>query len=190
MLQPYVELYPGDEWIIETTGGSITWALSDDYGIARVSLDKITAVAPGRARISVSSASGATQTVYVTVLARTTATTTTTTTTTTSATTSATTPATTTTTAPAPPELDYIPGDVNGDGLVDAIDASEVLAEYARISAGDFRTFSKKQILAADVFADDYIDAVDASAILAYYAYISTNQDGRGILEWLGQNNS
>jgi len=65
-------------------------------------------------------------------------------------------------------------GDVNGDGLTDAVDASDVLAEYALISGGQAPSFSDDMKKAADVNRDGLTDAVDASQILAYYAYLST----------------
>jgi hypothetical protein len=55
------------------------------------------------------------------------------------------------------------------------VDASNVLAEYARLSTGDrigyFKDSRKK---AADVNKDGSTDAVDASQILSYYAYAAT----------------
>ena len=65
-------------------------------------------------------------------------------------------------------------GDVNGDGFIDAVDASAVLAEYAHISAELPESFSPAQKSAADVNNDGFNDAVDASQILSYYAYLST----------------
>ncbi len=68
----------------------------------------------------------------------------------------------------------YQLGDVTNDGLIDSVDASRVLAEYAAISAKKATTFTdKRQSAAAEVNGDGSIDAVDASAILAYYAYLS-----------------
>ncbi|MCM1506458.1 MAG: dockerin type I domain-containing protein [Ruminococcus flavefaciens] len=65
-------------------------------------------------------------------------------------------------------------GDVNADGSVDAVDATLVLTEYARLSTGSDYSFSDSQIAVADVNSDGFVDAVDASLILAYYAYLST----------------
>ena len=73
---------------------------------------------------------------------------------------------------------EFIPGivigDVNDDGMVDAVDASDVLAYYARVSTEQEGGFSKKQQIAADVDMNGLIDSVDASDILSYYAYAST----------------
>ena len=65
-------------------------------------------------------------------------------------------------------------GDVNGDGKVDSVDASAVLAEYALLSAGKKGKLTEKQSKAADWNSDGNIDSVDASAILAEYARVQT----------------
>ena len=65
-------------------------------------------------------------------------------------------------------------GDVNGDGKVDAIDASEVLKEYALLSTGQEPTFTEMQKKAADIDGNGITDASDASSILRYYSYLST----------------
>lgn len=65
-------------------------------------------------------------------------------------------------------------GDVNGDGSVNAKDASSILVEYALLSTGESPSFSAAQKQAADVNADGKTDAKDASTILSYYAYLST----------------
>ncbi|WP_296569862.1 dockerin type I domain-containing protein [Ruminococcus sp.] len=101
-----------------------------------------------------------------------------TTTTTTSTTTSTkTTTTTAVTTAPPVPNPEYKLGDVNNDGLINAVDASSVLEYYAIVSSARFSTFTAGQKLAADVNHDGFIDAVDASKILSYYAYLSTAKD-------------
>ena len=82
---------------------------------------------------------------------------------------------TTTTTAYISPD-EYTLGDVNGDGRINAVDASLVLAYYARISTNQEGGYDQKQRLAADVNFDGVINAVDASNILAYYAYSSTEK--------------
>ncbi|WP_019679659.1 leucine-rich repeat protein [Ruminococcus flavefaciens] len=68
-------------------------------------------------------------------------------------------------------------GDVNFDGNVNAVDASMVLAYYARVSTNQEGGYNEEQILAADVNHDGDINAVDASSILAYYAYVSTTKE-------------
>lgn len=65
---------------------------------------------------------------------------------------------------------------MNFDGFVNAVDASEVLAEYARVSSQQGRTFDDKTFMAADVDHNGLVDAVDASKILSYYAYVSVTE--------------
>ncbi|EWM54116.1 dockerin type I domain-containing protein [Ruminococcus flavefaciens] len=73
--------------------------------------------------------------------------------------------------------VDYTLGDVNNDGMIDAVDASVVLAYYARISTNHDGGFTELQKLAADFNHDGKVDAVDASNILSYYTYISTSSE-------------
>jgi hypothetical protein len=75
-------------------------------------------------------------------------------------------------------------GDVNADGYVDAVDASGVLAEYAKLSGSDGKGgFTEEQKKLADVDGNGYIDAVDASSILAYYAYLSNSENQKKSIE-------
>ncbi len=69
---------------------------------------------------------------------------------------------------------DYTRGDINDNGIIDAVDASLTLSYYAMISTKGEGNFNAGQRFAADVNRDDIIDAVDASKILSYYAYSST----------------
>lgn len=65
-------------------------------------------------------------------------------------------------------------GDVNNDGKVDSSDASEVLAEYSKLSVGREGTFSYNEQIKADIKADGKIDSSDASMILGYYSFTAT----------------
>ncbi|MDO4862697.1 MAG: Ig-like domain-containing protein [Ruminococcus sp.] len=67
----------------------------------------------------------------------------------------------------------YSLGDTNGDGSVDAKDASEILAEYSRLSTNQAALFTDARVFAADVNKNGKIDASDASDVLGYYSYIS-----------------
>lgn len=70
-------------------------------------------------------------------------------------------------------------GDVNDDGLVDAVDSSLIMKAYAKMSASDEDPgLTGDQTACADVNGDGNIDAVDASNILAYYAYASSITEG------------
>ncbi len=73
-------------------------------------------------------------------------------------------------------DYENIPGDVNGDGVVNSSDASDILAEYALVSSGEPETFSDIQKISADFNNDGLINSSDASEILAYYAEISSGK--------------
>lgn len=72
----------------------------------------------------------------------------------------------------------YVLGNPNGDSLIDASDATEILAEYSRLSTGGAGNFTDAKKKAADVTGDGNIDSNDASSILAYYSYASTGGTG------------
>ena len=67
-------------------------------------------------------------------------------------------------------------GDIDGNGFIDAVDASKISVVYARLSTGGTATEEEK--IVCDVNRDGLIDAVDASKVLAYYAYVSTGKNG------------
>lgn len=72
--------------------------------------------------------------------------------------------------------IDYdklIKGDANNDSVVDAVDASSVLSEYANISTGGSLSFKKYQSFAADIDSSGSVDAIDASLILSKYSQSS-----------------
>ena len=80
----------------------------------------------------------------------------------------------------------YALGDINNDTKIDAVDASGVLAEYARLGASQPRQFNEVQVKAADVDKNGKTDAVDASNILAYYAYTATTHgDKKSLSEYM-----
>ncbi len=66
-------------------------------------------------------------------------------------------------------------GDVNNDSIVDSVDASLILAEYALTSTGKTGSFNASQSKCADVDRSGTVDSVDASKVLAYYSYTSTH---------------
>ncbi|MDE6797530.1 MAG: leucine-rich repeat protein [Ruminococcus sp.] len=80
---------------------------------------------------------------------------------------------------------EIILGDVNEDGMVNAIDATAVLEEYANLSTDRNGTFSDYQKLSGDINSDNMIDAVDASFILEFYAYLSTDGTESDMRVWL-----
>ncbi|MBD5159050.1 MAG: hypothetical protein HDT23_02235 [Ruminococcus sp.] len=68
-------------------------------------------------------------------------------------------------------------GDINDDGLIDAVDATLVLEHYASMSTEKTGTIAEDKLFCADYNGDGLIDAVDATAILMYYAEMSTQQN-------------
>ncbi|MGN0676491.1 MAG: dockerin type I domain-containing protein [Ruminococcus sp.] len=75
---------------------------------------------------------------------------------------------------------DYKSGDVNGDGNIDASDASDVLGFYSNISAGvpvdELSSKYKYILLGGDYDHNNNINANDASQILSRYAKASSGQ--------------
>ena len=69
-------------------------------------------------------------------------------------------------------------GDTDLNNVVDASDASNILAEYAALSTGRPTIFWPNQKDAADVNNDGVIDSSDASMVLAHYASVSTGGNG------------
>jgi hypothetical protein len=65
-------------------------------------------------------------------------------------------------------------GDVNGDGMINAVDASRVLVMYAALNAGAAEV-SENDMAVCDINKDNMLNAVDASLILAYYANLNAD---------------
>lgn len=61
-------------------------------------------------------------------------------------------------------------GDANNNGVLDGVDASFVLSDYARVSVGKASQMNERQRELADMNSDGIINGVDASAILTAYA--------------------
>lgn len=70
---------------------------------------------------------------------------------------------------------DRLLGDVNNDGKINAVDASEILSAYANVATSKPTGLSAEAEAAADVDGNGKINAVDASNVLSYYAYQSTS---------------
>lgn len=75
-------------------------------------------------------------------------------------------------------ETKVMKGDVTGDGIIDATDASAILTAYAEESVGKISGFTKEQKNLADVNNDGIFDAADASAVLTFYAKSSAGYTG------------
>ena len=80
-----------------------------------------------------------------------------------------------TTEPPFEPEYSY--GDVDGDGTVDASDASLLLAEYAARQTNTANEIAEEASQYADIDGDGFVDATDASIVLQYYSYVQTGGD-------------
>ncbi|MBR1429656.1 GDSL-type esterase/lipase family protein [Ruminococcus sp.] len=154
--------------------------LSNKDAYPEIALATYKKVAGVKDVVTTTTTSTTSKTTTTTTTTSTTTTTTTTKKTTTSTTTTTTTtapPVTTTTTTPPAPKIPK--GDVNNSGKIDAVDASAVLSEYAKLSGSSGKgEFNAEQTKAADVDDNGKVDAVDASKILSYYAYISTVKSG------------
>ncbi|MDE5946281.1 MAG: hypothetical protein K2G63_03090 [Oscillospiraceae bacterium] len=74
-------------------------------------------------------------------------------------------------------KLDFIRGDVNFDGIVDASDATDVIRHYGAFSMGVNDGFTPKQKRVSDVNRDGVIDAADASDILIYYSKCAAGEE-------------
>ncbi len=68
------------------------------------------------------------------------------------------------------------PGDVNGDGEVNAVDASDLLIAAAMVGAGEDSGMTDAQKNAADVNKNGTFDASDAASILQYAAAVGAGQ--------------
>ena len=84
---------------------------------------------------------------------------------------------TTTTTTTTPPVTVIELGDINGDNLIDAVDATVVSIEYANLATGGDSTLTDEQKKVADVNGDGFIDSVDSTYILRYYAKVSAGEN-------------
>jgi hypothetical protein len=69
--------------------------------------------------------------------------------------------------------------------MVNAVDASAILSEYAALSSGKRGRFDAEQRTAADVDCNGTVDAVDASRVLKFYAYLSSGGKIADIKDWL-----
>ena len=67
-------------------------------------------------------------------------------------------------------DSEFLYGDVNNDGVINASDSSDILAEYASMSSGESGNFDERQKKSADFNDDGIINASDASEVLKYYA--------------------
>ncbi|MBR0511411.1 MAG: leucine-rich repeat protein [Ruminococcus sp.] len=75
-------------------------------------------------------------------------------------------------------------GDPNGDGKINAVDASIILSDYARFSTSDDKP-TTDELSTGDVDKNGAVNAVDASVVLSYYAYSSTTKAPQSFTDYL-----
>ncbi|MDE7137642.1 MAG: WG repeat-containing protein [Ruminococcus sp.] len=163
----YVSVNSDKGWALYDEEGNITI----DYG----TFDEIRPVHNGLAWVKYDGLWGVLDIEETIKSANTTTTTTTATTQTTTTPESTDTTTTTTIVTPLPTELES--GDINGDNLIDAVDATAVSIEYANLATGGDSTLTDEQKKVADVNGDGLIDAVDSTYILRYYAKVSAGEN-------------
>lgn len=66
--------------------------------------------------------------------------------------------------------------DVNGDGLIDAVDSTMISEAYSNISTGEDSGLTEEQEKRADANSDGLINAVDSSLVLEFYTQLSTGR--------------
>ena len=71
---------------------------------------------------------------------------------------------------------EYELGDANMNGIVDAVDATLILTQYARVSAGQEGVIDEDGLEYSDFNEDGTVDGRDATAVLSYYAQMSVEQ--------------
>jgi hypothetical protein len=69
----------------------------------------------------------------------------------------------------------FAKGDINRDKLIDSVDASVALRQYALISTDNEGVLDEEQTALADMNENGMVDSQDASTILAVYALESAN---------------
>jgi len=74
-------------------------------------------------------------------------------------------------------DTNWLMGDVNGDGKINAVDASEILQEISRINEGH-PTFNYRQNCVSDVDGSGKLNQVDASIILSKLQYGDYTKNG------------
>lgn len=75
-------------------------------------------------------------------------------------------------------------GDVNGDGEINAADATELLIKAAEIGAGDESLLTDELLAVADINSDGAVNASDAAAILQYAAELGAGNGDAVITEF------
>ena len=82
-------------------------------------------------------------------------------------------------------EPEYMLGDVNEDGTVNASDAATVLIAAAKVGAGGEAGLTETQMLAANVNSDEAVNASDAAVILVYAAAVGAGNTDAKITDYV-----
>lgn len=75
--------------------------------------------------------------------------------------------------------------DVNGDGKIDAVDASMILAAYSAIATGEDPGLTPEQLAACDANMDGVIDSRDATLVLEFYGLSSVGRYKGNAAGWI-----
>lgn len=70
-----------------------------------------------------------------------------------------------------------LPGDVDGDGKIDATDASAILVHSANVGSGLGETLTESEQKLADVDENGVVNSQDAAQVLSYAAAVGSGQD-------------
>lgn len=76
-------------------------------------------------------------------------------------------------------------GDINHDGSIDAVDASNMLSAYAKKATTGDSGLKYGEFIYGDVNDDGNVDAVDASLVLTYYADVQTGKTEEELDEYI-----
>ena len=76
-------------------------------------------------------------------------------------------------------------GDIDADGVVNAVDASQILIKAAELGAGE--TVAPEDLVLMDVNGDNQINAIDASILLSYAANAGASADFPEFSEYVAQ---
>ena len=82
-------------------------------------------------------------------------------------------------------------GHINEDDAVNAIDASQIMADYSSLSSSSAPVLDDNSRIAGDVNGDGAVNSIDASLIMSYYSYASTIPEGQeavSLSEYISQN--
>ena len=76
-------------------------------------------------------------------------------------------------------------GDIDGNGIVNALDAADILISAAKLGAGEETGLNELQTLIADVDDNGQINAADASQILIYAAEVGAGNYSESIYRFM-----